>query len=201
MHHEDEAASVAAQFSFDYVERSLRSKNFGILSTVTPQRRAHSVGVVYGVTPPKLPFSLYLITRPNLRKARNIQMNPNVSFVVPVPHYFLRFVPPSCVQFQGTAEMLPADDRIAIEIFNSSRVLRHSLEHTKTLGKPVFIRITPDERIFCWGIGASVWQIIRHLAGNLYVVVPEHRRKIKEGSDQLNMAKAKEASGCCDLQT
>lgn len=184
----NQSESVEVGFSFEYLERSLRSKNFGVLSTVTPLGRAHSVGVVYGVSPPKLPLSLYLISRPNLKKARNIQMNQNVSFVVPFPHYFLRFVPPSCIEFQGKAELLPADNKIANGIFNSSRVLRSSLKHTKMLGNPVFIRVTPDNRIFCWGIGTSTWKIIRHLAANSYVDVPQHRRRTEEGDNQLSVS-------------
>lgn len=176
-----EASSPAGPFSFAFVEKQLRKKNFGILSTVTPQGRAHSVGVVYGVAPSEQPFSLYLITRPTLKKARNIRLNSNVSFVVPFPHYFLRFVPSSCVQFQGNAEILSADDPIANKIFRSSRVLRHSLKHTKMLDEPVFIRVVPDERIFCWGIGASVWRIINGKtgSGNYYVTVPQNRRVVE----------------------
>jgi len=170
------AAAVMAPFPFAYVERQLRRKNTGILSTVAPEGRAHSVGVVYGVSPPELPFSLYLITRPTLKKARNIRSNPNVSFVVPFPHHFFRFVPASCVQFQGRAQLLPSDDSVANKVFQSSLVLRQSLKHTKNLGEPVFIRIVSDERIFTWGIGASVWQIIRHAAKNCYVIIPQNRR-------------------------
>nr|MDO8081146.1 pyridoxamine 5'-phosphate oxidase family protein [Candidatus Freyarchaeota archaeon] len=169
-------ATILAPFTFAYVEKQLRQKNFGILSTVTTQGRPHSVGVVYGIPSPELPFSLYLITRPTLRKAKNIKMNPNVSFVVPFPHYFLRFIPQSCVQFQGTAEILSADDPVALRIFQSSRVFKSSLEHTKMLGDPIFIRIEPDEKIFLWGLRASVLQIIRHSTSNSYVMVPPDRR-------------------------
>jgi len=170
------STSIIAPFSFQYVEKQIRKKNFGILSSVTSQGRAHSVGVVYGVPPSEQPFSIYLITRASLKKAKNIRMNPNVSFVVPFPHYFLRFIPSSCIQFQGTAEILPADDPIAAKIFQSSIVLRRSLEHTKTLGEPVFICIVPDEKIFCWGLGATLLQIIRGKTSNCFVKVPQDRR-------------------------
>jgi len=128
-----DATAVMAPFPFAYVEKQLRRKNTGILSTVTPEGRAHSVGAVYGVAPSDLPFSLYLITRPTLKKARNIRNNPNVSFVVPFPHHFLRFIPASCVQFQGRAQILPSDDPVASKVFQDSVVLRHSLEYTKKL--------------------------------------------------------------------
>ena len=42
--------SLRAPFPFDYVEKQLRKKNFGILTTVTPEGRPHSVGVVYAST-------------------------------------------------------------------------------------------------------------------------------------------------------
>ncbi len=165
--------------SFSYLEEQLRKKNFGILSTITPQGKPHSVGVVYGIPPPEFPFCLYLITRPTLKKAKNIYKNPNVSFVVPFPHHFLSLIPPSCVQFQGTAEIFPSGDPLALRIYNSNLVLKRSLEHTRILGEPIFIRIEPHEKIFCWGIGASVWQIFRHKVDNNLVLVPPDRHKGK----------------------
>lgn len=102
--------NVMAPFSFEYIEKNLRKKTFGILSSVSPEGKPHSVGVVYGVAPPNSPFSLYILSRPVLKKSRNMIKNPNISFVVPFPHYLLRFVPPSCVQFQCIAEQIPIDD-------------------------------------------------------------------------------------------
>jgi Pyridoxamine 5'-phosphate oxidase len=97
----DIGSSEKAPFTFAYVERLLRTKNFGILTTITPDGRSHSVGVIYALSPPGEPFCIYLITRPVLKKARNISNNPNVSFVVPFPHHVFRTVPPACIQFQG----------------------------------------------------------------------------------------------------
>ena len=172
--------SVMAPFPFAYVEKQLRKKSFGILTTVTPQGRPHSVGVVYAVAPPDLPFSLYLISRPVLKKARNIRNNPNVSFVVPFPHYLVRLIPPSCVQFQGKAEPIPFEDPIAIKSFQSSIVLRRSLLHSVELGESIFFRIVPDKKIFCWGIGANVWQFLipsqNKKVKNFYVIAPQNRR-------------------------
>jgi Pyridoxamine 5'-phosphate oxidase len=177
--------SLLAPFSFDYVEKQLRKKNFGILSTVTPEGRPHSVGVVYAVAPSDQPFCLYLITRPVLKKARNIHDNPNVSFVVPFPHYLFRSIPPRCIQFQGKVEALPIDDPLVIKAFQSSIVLKRSMEHSLRLGESIFVRIVPDKKIFCFGIGASLLKFLiasqnRNL-GNYYVVVPENRRRIEKG--------------------
>ncbi len=169
--------SELAPFPFSFVERQLRKKNYGIITSMTPQGRPHSVGVVYGVASPTLPFSLYLIASPGSKKVKNIKNNPNISFAVPFPHYVFRFTPPSSIQFQGKVELIPADDKVAISVFQSSYVLRRSLRHNMETSGVIFIRIVPDRKIFCWGIGANLWQFIfpaqSNKLKNLYVNVPE----------------------------
>lgn len=152
--------NVLAPFPFEYVKKLLRKKNFGIFTTVGSQGRPHSVGVVYSVSPIGQPFALYLITRSILKKARNLQNNPNVSFVVPYPSLLFRMIPPPCIQFQGKAEIIPIDDPIALKAFESSIVLRCSMIHSTTLGQSIFIKIVPDDKIFCFGIGASIWDFL-----------------------------------------
>lgn len=174
-------ASKNAPFTFAYVEKLLRKKNFGVLTTITPEGRPHSVGVVYAISTPDQPFSIYLITRLVLRKARNIHNNPNVSFVVPFPHYVLRTVPPACIQFQGKAGLISTDNPIATKAFQRSIVLRRSMMHSIYLGdESTFIRIVPDNKIFSFGIGANIWQFLLRSKNknlrNYYVVVPEYRR-------------------------
>jgi pyridoxamine 5'-phosphate oxidase-like protein len=180
--------SIEAPFSFEYIENQLRRKHFGILSTISANNRPHSVGVVYSVSPflgednnkNHPPFCLYLITRPVLKKARNIRNNPNVSFVVPFPHYMFRMLPPACIQFQGKAEFLPINDPMATKAFQGSIVLRRSMEHSLRLGESTFIRIVPDSKIFTFGINANIWQHLMQsknkTLGNHYVVVPQSRR-------------------------
>jgi hypothetical protein len=135
------------------------------------------------VPPAQQFFCLYLITRPVLKKARNIRNNPNVSFVVPFPHHLFRSIPPKCIQFQGKAELLPIDDPIVVEAFQSSIVLKRSMEHSLRLSESIFIRIVPDKKIFCFGIGANVLQFLipsqNKNLGNFYVVVPENRRTMR----------------------
>ena len=177
--------SIEAPFSFEYIENQLRKKHFGILSTISLQNRPHSVGVVYAVSPftyndhRNLPFYLYLITRPVLKKARNIRNNPNVSFVVPFPHYLFRMLPHACIQFQGKAEFIPINDPIATKAFQSSIVLRRSMVHSLSLGESTFIKIIPDGKIFTFGINANIWQYIMRsknkTLGNYYVVVPQRK--------------------------
>jgi hypothetical protein len=176
----DTGSSEKAPFTFAYVERLLRTKNFGILTTITPEGSPHSVGVVYALSPPGEPFCIYLITRPVLKKARNISNNPNVSFVVPFPHYVFRTIPPACIQFQGKANLMPIDNPIAVKLFHSSIVLRRSFRHSLNLGQSIFIRIIPDNKIFSFGIGVNIWQFLLRSKnknlGNYHVVIPENCR-------------------------
>lgn len=168
-----------APFPFSHVEKQFRKKSFGIISTITSSGKPHAVGVVYAVAPENQPFSLYLISSPTSKKVRNIRKNANVAFVVPFPHYFFRPIPPSCIQFQGKAELVSSEDPDVTKVFQSSFVLRRSLKHGVEMGDLVFIRIVPAKKIFCWGIGVSFWQFVipsqnRNLE-NLYVTVPQGR--------------------------
>lgn len=168
----EQATSILAPFPFEYVVKQLRKKNFGVFTTLSPQSRPHSVGVVYAISPSNQPFGIYLITRSVLKKAKNLQNNPNISFAVPFPRFLFRMIPAPCIQFQGKAEIISIHDPIASKAFQSSIVLRRSTE----LGQSIFIKIVPDDKIFCFGIGTSIWNFLiqsrsRKLK-NFYVMVP-----------------------------
>jgi hypothetical protein len=125
-------------------------------------------------------FCLYLIMRPALKKARNIRNNPNVSFVVPYPHYLFRMLPPACIQFQGKAQFVPIDDPTALKVFQSSTVLRRSMMHSLDLGESKFVKVTPDNKILSFGINASIsgstyCDLKNKTLGNFYVVVAQVR--------------------------
>lgn len=173
--------STEAPFPFSYVEEHLRKRHFGILGTVSSDGHPHAAGVVYAMPlEDQQPFCLYLISRPVLKKVRNIRSNPHVSFVVPFPHYLFRMVPPACIQFQAKAEIVSINDQIAAKAFDSSIVLRRSMTHSKVLGESVFIRLIPDRKIFCFGIGANIWQYLiqskNKALGNFHVFVPHGRQ-------------------------
>ena len=175
--------SVLSPFSFGYVEKELRKKNFGILTTITPQGRPHSAGVVYGLAPVNQPFALYLVSRPVLKKVRNLKNNPNVSFVVPFPRLLFRMIPPACIQFQGKAEIISFSNQIALKAFRGSIVLRRCIQHSIGLGESIFIKVVPDNKIFCFGVGADIWDFLlpskRENIRNLYVTVPQDRFQSK----------------------
>jgi hypothetical protein len=97
------------------------------LGTVTKGGRPHATGVTYGLSPVGRLLQLYVTKRTRNKKVHNIAFNPSVSFVVPLFWRVLTFVPPACIQFQGTAEIVGADDATAIEAFQTTYVLRRIL--------------------------------------------------------------------------
>ncbi len=116
--------------TFDLIEKYIRKKTFGILNTVSPRGRAHSTGILYGVSPLESKFSLYLITLKEYVKVRNIMNNPYISFVISFLQQYLRFVPSSCVYFQGTAKIVSFDHPEPQKVFNQKRILRMMLEES-----------------------------------------------------------------------
>lgn len=155
--------------SFDRVERALRKRTFGTLSTLTERGTPHATGVIYAVSVPGEPLALYVTTRTTTRKVRNLRAHPAVAFVVPVPHRFLPAFPPRAIQFLGTATVLAADDEGANRAFESSWFLRRILATERrivTEGEDMcFIRIRPDGKLFTYGMGMSVFDNLRRPRG------------------------------------
>ena len=161
---------------FRFIEEQLRKMTFGILSTVNPGGSLQTTGILYGVSPPGARFRLYLLTDQSYLKVRNILKNPEVSFLVPYPHHFLRFVPASCISFPGTAEIVPEDDAEARGAFQTSRILRMNLEEISSMEEAVFIKIRPKRRMHCYGVGFGLMELMRDAAGAGYSVeVPSDR--------------------------
>jgi nitroimidazol reductase NimA-like FMN-containing flavoprotein (pyridoxamine 5'-phosphate oxidase superfamily) len=166
-------------FTFDFVENEVRKKNFGILSTVDSKNSAHSTGILYAVSPHSSKFCFYLLTDRKYKKVRNIRRNPAVSFVIPFPHYYLRFVPSSCVQLQGTARIVPFNTFEAQEVFKRGRILKTMLKQAKDplmRRRMVFIKINPRERIFCYGLGMGIMELRKHIESGSYTIkIPADR--------------------------
>ncbi len=161
---------------FRFIEAQLRKMTFGVLSTINPGGSLQTTGILYGVSPPGTGFRLYLLTDRGFLKVRNILRNPEVSFLVPYPHHFLRFVPASCISFPGTAEIVPEDDPEAQEAFQSSRMLRMNLKETSSMENAVFIKISPKRSIHCYGVGFGLMEIARDVSAVGYSVeVPSDR--------------------------
>ncbi len=163
---------------FEEVERQLRKRSFGILGTVTPKGAPHATCVLYGVSPPEEKLALYVVTERHYRKTRNVLADPHVWFVVPVPHAILRFVPPSCIQFPGAADVRSLDDPVGRAAFGQDRILRMSIEQAeRDEYDAVFLRVRPGKRVFGYGLGISLLELRRDVGkGPFTTIVPDARR-------------------------
>jgi nitroimidazol reductase NimA-like FMN-containing flavoprotein (pyridoxamine 5'-phosphate oxidase superfamily) len=152
------AENRVSRLSFERVEKELRKRSFGILSTVSKSGRAQSSGVVYGVSPASAPFAIYLITERYTVKVRNIATNPNVSFLVPLFRGVLSFVPPASIQLHGSAKILETNDETALQTFRGSFLLRMMLDEDSSgvsaeQSDTCFVRIQPDSVVNTYGVG------------------------------------------------
>jgi len=166
-------------FSFNYVEKQIRKKTFAILTTVSPKDRPQSTGILFGVSPPTSKFAIYMFTSRKYAKVRNIKKNPFVSLIIPFPHYWLQFVPASTVRLQGSAELVSADNSEALTVFRQKRILRMILpyqDQPDTMEEYIFIKLKPDEKVFCYGLGMGVMELRKtHTAGGYTVKIPSER--------------------------
>ncbi|MFW9928601.1 MAG: pyridoxamine 5'-phosphate oxidase family protein [Candidatus Thorarchaeota archaeon] len=161
--------NITAQF----IEKKIRSKSFGVLSTVSPKGWAQSTGVLYGVSESSDPLNLYIITGRDYTKIKNIMKNQKVSFVITFPHYYFRFAPASTIQFQSIAEILPVKDEKALKAFSKKRVLKMMIDLTEEdyeKEELVFIKLTPKKRYNCYGIGFSIIELARNTEAGFFVV-------------------------------
>ena len=166
------------RFEFEFIEREVRGRTFGILTTIDSKSRPHSTGILYGVAPPKSKFALYMLSVEDYAKVRNIRRNPNTSLVITFPHYYLRFVPANYVMFRGTSEIVAYDDDDGQWAFRQHRILRFNIASSKeeTLRKAVFIKLVPEPTVFCYGLGMSIMEIRRsHESGSYKIKIPEPR--------------------------
>ncbi|MFX0011664.1 MAG: pyridoxamine 5'-phosphate oxidase family protein [Candidatus Hermodarchaeota archaeon] len=167
--------------NFEFIEKQIRKRTFGILSTIDQNGLSHSTGIIYAIAPSKAQFALYVITHRNYKKVKNIEKNNSVSFVIPFPHHVLRFVPASCVQFQGSAEILPFSNKDAQDSFNSgSKILKMNFnEVNKRNDKEegvVFIKIIPNRKLSCYGLGFSLIELRKNIeSGSYSVTIPQDR--------------------------
>ncbi len=162
---------------FEFIEKQMRKKTYGIIGTVDEKNRSHTTGILYGVSHPGDTFAVYVVTGAEYKKTRNIRLNHNVSFAIPFPHHVLSFIPASTISFQGTAEVLPIDDEAAVRSFSSKWILRENVK-TGLEGAfdVVFLRIRPDKKIHVYGVGVSMMKMMRNPQLAAYSVqVPEKR--------------------------
>ncbi len=121
------------------VLQALKSINqpLGVISTVNPLNKPESSTVYYMSNDA---LDIYFITRSESRKYKNIQKNPNVSFVISNEY------PPQTIQLEGSAsEVTDPDEQLKYYDLLSARAKEKSsmppFEQIVT-GELVFMKIT-----------------------------------------------------------
>lgn len=138
------------------VIRAINKRSFATLSTTSAADRPHGAGVIYEA----VGSNLYVNTLRTSRKARNIAANPHVGVVIPIRRVPVGG-PPSTVQFQGTAEVLAPDHREIVSLVAEGRL--KSITGHGELENPdgCFLRITPNRKLITYGLGMSLYRLIR----------------------------------------
>ncbi|MFX0122995.1 MAG: pyridoxamine 5'-phosphate oxidase family protein [Candidatus Hodarchaeota archaeon] len=165
-------------FIFSFVEKQIRTKTFGVLTTLNKDGTPHTTGILYGVSPPSSKFALYCLTSNEYKKVRNIKHNPNISFLVPFPHFYIRFAPASTVTFQGKADLIPVNDKEIQKVFTKKRILRLIIDEIQQEEQEslTFIRIKPKSKVLCYGLGYNVFKLRKgHTHGGYSVIIPKDR--------------------------
>ncbi len=166
------------RFSFSFVEEEVRKKTFGVLTTLNKDGTPHTTGILYGVSPPSSKFALYSLTSKSYKKVRNIKGNAKVSFLIPFPHNYIRFAPSSTVTLYGEAELISLDDTEIHEIFSRKRILRLIIKQIQQGERDsmIFIRIKPNPKVLCHGLGYNVFKLRKgHAKGGYSVSIPQKR--------------------------
>ncbi|MEM7341107.1 MAG: pyridoxamine 5'-phosphate oxidase family protein [Actinomycetota bacterium] len=137
------------------IERALARRSFANLATASVTGRPHVAGVLYAWHN----GAMYASTMRSSRKARNIQGRADVAVTVLVRR--LPVGPPSLIQFQGRAELLASDGpeiRRLVEAGHLTAITGHG---ELDLSGGCFVKITPGPRLITYGLGMSLWRLIR----------------------------------------
>jgi len=101
-----------------------------------------------------------------------------VSFLIPFPHYYIRFAPSGTVTFNGEAELVPIDNVEVQTIFSKKRILRLIIKAISTPEKEsfTFIRLKLNPKVLCHGIGFNVFKLRKgHRHADYTVKIPQKR--------------------------
>jgi hypothetical protein len=147
--------------------RAIARRSFCILATSSSANRPHAVGLLYAADD----LDLYLLIGGDTVKARNLRENPRVAVCIPVRTF--PFAPPMAVQYQATAQLLAVDDPQIVALLQAGKLKKITgLGALRTPGV-VFVRVRPGRRITTYGLGMSVFTLLRDLArGARSVQVP-----------------------------
>ncbi len=153
--HTQPAAATAVTPDPDRVRQAIAKRSFATLATASDRGRPHVAGVLYEA----IGTTLFVNTKRTSRKARNAAANPDVAVTIPVRR--LPVGPPSSIQFQATVEVLDVDDPEVVALLEEGHLKSITGHGELDLPDTCFLRITPRARMFTYGLGMSLWSLIR----------------------------------------
>ena len=137
------------------VRRAIARSSYCTLATASGANRPHVVGVMYAA----VDDDLYVATLGNSIKVRNVRENERVAVCIPVRRFPVG--PPFSVQFQGRAEVLPADDAEVVRLLDAGRLKRITSHGELDDPHACFLRVTPRRRVATYGIGVPLRTVLR----------------------------------------
>ncbi|MFW9851206.1 MAG: pyridoxamine 5'-phosphate oxidase family protein [Candidatus Thorarchaeota archaeon] len=180
---DDTRTNSQKPLTFDDIEKHVRRRKFGIISTVDTKGLPHSTGILFGVSPPESPLAFYIVTQKTSAKVRYIKNNPNVSLVVTFPHYYLRFVPDCTVMFRGKADIISLEDEDVQSAFSQGRILKANMDvDSEVMRDTVVIRIKPFKTVYCYGIGIGMNDLRKDPTKARYKITIPKSRRLGKGS-------------------
>jgi general stress protein 26 len=141
----------------ELVLEAIAKRSYAVVATVSEAGHPHAAGILYAA----VGSTLYASTDRSSRKGRNIEATGRIGVTIPVRRVPIGG-PPSAIQFQGSAEVLATDDPEVLRLVDTGE-LKGITSHGE-LDRPdgCIVRITPDRTAHTYGLGMSLWQLIRH---------------------------------------
>ncbi len=160
---------MTRKLDYEIIYKYLRKKDFGIITTLNENGNPHTTGVLYGISDIENDLKFYIISGKKYHKIKNIQRNPNISFVIPFPHYIMRFVPSSMIQIDGLAKLIDYDKIKHEQFFLRTRALKTNINFVDNdPDNAIIIEITPNNKIRGHGLGIGMMDLRKNHARGLF---------------------------------
>lgn len=141
------------------VMRAITRRSFATLASASSAGRPHVAGVLYE----RVGSELFISTLLTSRKARNVAAGGRVGVSIPIRR--LPVGPPSTVQFQAKADLLDVDDPVITGLVDDGHLGSITGHGELELSDGCFIRVAIPHRLPTYGLGMSLWKLIRDPLG------------------------------------
>jgi hypothetical protein len=140
----------------DLVRRAIERRSVATLATVSGSGRPHAATVLYQC----VDDTLFVSTHRESRKARNVAGQGRAAVTIAVRR--LPVGPPASIQFQTTAALCANDDPEILELAAAGGLDRITAHGELELDGGCFLRFPLPSRVVTYGLGMSLWQLIRN---------------------------------------